>query len=116
MLAPLALSRCVTEHNSTECEEQVRFRSTRAKAPLMVEEKVKRVCLELMAPMVREFAKNIADMRERGATGADVADMLARVETDNRGKVDDAILDLIMAELRRVAQALESADRHNGIN
>ncbi len=59
--------------------------------------------------MVREFAKSVADKRERGATEADIAAMLDRVERDNRGKVDDAILEVIMAELRRIARASESA-------
>jgi hypothetical protein len=72
---------------------------------------IKRVCLDLMAPMVREFAKNIMEMRERGATEADLAAMLDRVETDNRGKVDDAILDVIMSELRRVVQSSGSGSQ-----
>jgi hypothetical protein len=71
----------------------------------MDQEEIKRICLELMAPMVREFAKSVADMRERGANEAEIAAILDRVEMDNRGKVDDAILGIIMTELRRVAQA-----------
>jgi hypothetical protein len=70
----------------------------------MEQEQIKRVCLELMAPMVREFTKAVAEMRQQGASEADIAVMLDKIEMDNRGTVEDAVLETIMSELRRVAQ------------
>jgi hypothetical protein len=61
----------------------------------MDQEQIKRICLEVMAPMVEEFAKEVAKMREEGATDADMAAMLDRVESDNRGEVDGAVLEVI---------------------
>jgi hypothetical protein len=57
-----------------------------------------------MAPMVREFTKAVAEMRQQGASEADIAVMLDKIEMDNRGTVEDAVLETIMSELRRVAQ------------
>jgi hypothetical protein len=70
----------------------------------MEQEQIKRVCLELMAPMVREFTKTVAGMPQQGASEADIAIMLDKIEMDNRGTVEDAVLETIMSELRRVAQ------------
>jgi hypothetical protein len=69
----------------------------------MNQAEIQRLCLELMAPMVREFTKTVAEMREQGASEADIAGVLDKVETGNRGKVEDALLDAMMSELRRVA-------------
>lgn len=59
--------------------------------------------LQLMQPMIREFHKTLIEMRERGQTETDIAAMLDTVEVENRGKVEDWILDAIMNELRLVA-------------
>lgn len=48
----------------------------------MNQDEIKRICLELMAPMVREFTKAVAEMREQGASDADIAAMLDMVETN----------------------------------
>jgi hypothetical protein len=69
----------------------------------MDQEQAKRVCLEFMAPMVREFTKTVGEMRRQGASEADIATMLDKIEMNNRGTVEDAVLDTIMSELRRVA-------------
>jgi hypothetical protein len=70
----------------------------------MDSEAIKRICSELMAPMVREFTKTVAEMRQQGASEADITATLDKVEAGNRGKVEDVILDEIMSELRRVAR------------
>jgi hypothetical protein len=67
------------------------------------QDEIKRICLQLMAPTVEEFAKTIAEMREQGASDADIATMLDMVESNNRGTVEDEILEVMMSELRRVA-------------
>jgi hypothetical protein len=59
--------------------------------------------LQLTQPMLREFNKTIIEMRERGQTEAEIADMLERIEVENRGKLDDWILDVMMSELRLAA-------------
>ena len=69
----------------------------------MDQEQAKRVCLEFMDPMVREFTKTVGEMRRQGASEADIATMLDKIEMNNRGTVEDAVLDTIMSELRRVA-------------
>ena len=55
--------------------------------------------------MVREFTRTVAEMREQGTSDADIAALLDRVESGNRGKVEDELSDTIMSELRRVARA-----------
>lgn len=59
--------------------------------------------LQLVQPMIREFHKTLIEMRERGQTETDIAAMLDKIEVENRGKVEDWILDAIMNELRLVA-------------
>ena len=60
--------------------------------------------LQLMQPMIREFHKTLIEMRERGQTETEIAAMLDKIEVENRGKVEDWILDAIMNELRLVAR------------
>ena len=59
--------------------------------------------LQLMQPMIREFHKTLIQMRERGQTEAVIAAMLKKIDVENRGKVEDWILDEIMSELRLAA-------------
>jgi hypothetical protein len=67
-------------------------------------ETIKRIARELMVPMVREFTKTIAEMREQGASEADITAMLDKVEANNRGKVEDTLLEEMMSALRQVAR------------
>ena len=60
--------------------------------------------LHLVQPMLREFNKTLIEMRDRGQTETEIAAMVDKVEVDNRGKVEDWILDAIMSELRLAAR------------
>ena len=60
--------------------------------------------MQLMQPMIREFHMTVIEMRERGQTEIEIAAMLDKIEVENRGKVDDWILDAIMSELRLTAR------------
>ena len=60
--------------------------------------------LQLMQPMIREFHKTLIEMRERGQTETEIAAMLDKIEVENRGKVEEWILDAIMSELRLTAR------------
>jgi hypothetical protein len=66
---------------------------------------IKRMALELMVPMVREFTKTVAEMREQGASEADITAMLDKVEANNRGKLEDTLLNEMMNVLRRAARS-----------
>jgi hypothetical protein len=59
--------------------------------------------LQLMQPMILEFHQTLIEMRERGQTELEIATMLGKIEGENRGKVEDWILDAIMSELRLAA-------------
>ena len=61
--------------------------------------------LQLMQPMIREFHMTVIEMRERGQTETEIAAMLDKIEVENRGKVEDWILDAIMSELRLAARS-----------
>ena len=61
--------------------------------------------MQLMQPMIREFHMTVIDMRERGQTETEIAAMLDKIEVENRGKVEDWILDAIMSELRLAARS-----------
>ena len=60
--------------------------------------------LQLMQPMIREFHKTLIEMRERGQTETEIVAMLDKIEVENRGKVEEWILDAIMSELRLTAR------------
>ena len=60
--------------------------------------------LQLMQPMIREFHMTVIEMREQGQTETEIAAMLDKIEMENRGKVEDWILDAIMSELRLTAR------------
>ena len=60
--------------------------------------------LQLMQPMFREFHRTLVEMRERGQTETEIATMLDKIEVENRGKVEDWILNAIMSELRLAAR------------
>ena len=60
--------------------------------------------LQLMQPMLREFHKTLIEMRERGQTETEIVAMLDKIEVENRGKVEEWILDAIMSELRLTAR------------
>ena len=59
--------------------------------------------LQLMQPMIREFHMTVIEMREQGQTETEIAAMLDKIEMENRGKVEDWILDAILSELRLTA-------------
>ena len=59
--------------------------------------------LQLMQPMISEFHKTLTEMRERGQTELEIIAMFEKIEVENRGKVEDWILDAIMSELRLAA-------------
>jgi hypothetical protein len=44
-------------------------------------------------------------MREQGASEADITAMLDKVEADNRGKLEDTLLNEMMSVLRRAARS-----------
>jgi hypothetical protein len=69
--------------------------------------------LQLMQPMLREFNKTLNEMRDRGQTETEIAAMLDKVEVDNRGKVEDWILDAIVSELRLAAKTPASKPKSN---
>ncbi len=56
-----------------------------------------------MQPMLREFSETLNEMRDQGQTDNEIASMLNRIELDNRGKVEEWVLDTMMSELRLVA-------------
>ena len=60
--------------------------------------------LQLMQPMIREFHMTVIEMRERGQTESEIIAMLDKIEVENRGKMEDSILDAIMSELRLTAR------------
>ena len=60
--------------------------------------------LQLMQPMIREFHMTVIEMREQGQTETEIAAMLDKIEVENRGKVEDWILDAIMSGLRLTAR------------
>lgn len=60
--------------------------------------------LQLMQPMIREFHMTVIEMRERGQTESEITAMLDKIEVENRGKMEDWILDAIMSELRLTAR------------
>ena len=68
-----------------------------------MDEAQRQFVLQLMQPMVREFHKTLIEMRERGQTELEIVAMFEKIEVENRGKVEDWILDAIMSELRLAA-------------
>ena len=60
--------------------------------------------LQLMQPIIREFHMTVIEMRERGQTESEITAMLDKIEVENRGKMEDWILDAIMSELRLTAR------------
>ena len=46
----------------------------------------------------------VIEMREQGQTETEIAAMLDKIEMENRGKVEDSILDAILSELRLTAR------------
>lgn len=69
-----------------------------------MDETRRQFALQLMQPMIREFHMTVIEMRERGQTETEIAAMLDKIEVENRGKVEDWILDAIMSELRLTAR------------
>jgi len=53
--------------------------------------------------MLCEFNKTLNEMRDRGQTDTEIAAMLDQIESDNRGKLEEWILDVMMIELRLAA-------------
>jgi len=68
--------------------------------------------LQLMQPMLHEFNKTLTEMRDRGQTETEIAAMLEKIEIENRGKMEDWILDDIMNELTLTARATQSQKSH----
>jgi hypothetical protein len=69
-----------------------------------MDETSRQFVLQLMQPVIREFHMTLIEMRERGQTETEIAAMLDKIEVENRGKVEDWILDAIMSELRLTAR------------
>ena len=69
-----------------------------------MDETGRKFALQLMQPMIREFHMTVIEMREQGQTETEIAAMLDKIEVENRGKVEDWILDAIMSELRLTAR------------
>ncbi|MGH6735315.1 MAG: hypothetical protein ACRECX_04450 [Methyloceanibacter sp.] len=65
-----------------------------------------------MQPMLCEFNKALNEMRDRGQTDTEIAAMLDQIELENRGKVEEWILDAMMSELRLVA-GLQPTNLHD---
>jgi len=68
-----------------------------------MDETSRQFILQLMQPMLLEFHKTLIEMRERGQTELEIVAMFEKIEVENRGKVEDWILDAIMSELRLAA-------------
>jgi hypothetical protein len=49
-----------------------------------MDESRRQFVLQLMRPMLREFNKTLIEMRERGQAEAEIANMLDRIEVENR--------------------------------
>lgn len=60
----------------------------------------------LLEPIVKEFAKEIALQRARGATESDIQTMLDRVEFTNRPVMDPDQFQFVMTMFREAAQAV----------
>jgi hypothetical protein len=69
-----------------------------------MDETCRQFVLQLMQPMLRDFNKALTEMRDRGQTETEIADMLDKIEVDNRGKIEGWLLDNIMSELRLAAK------------
>ena len=69
-----------------------------------MDETGRKFVLQLMQPMIREFHMTVIEMREQGQTETEIAAMLDKIEMENRGKVEDWILDAILSELRLTAR------------
>lgn len=69
-----------------------------------MDETRRQFALQLMQPMIREFHMTVIEMRERGQTESEITAMLDKIEVENRGKMEDWILDAIMSELRLTAR------------
>ena len=60
----------------------------------------------MLEPIVKEFAKEMASQRARGATEADIQLMLERVELTNQPVMDPDLFQFVMAMFREAAQAV----------
>ncbi len=78
-----------------------------------MDETCRQFVLQLMRPMLCEFNKTLNDMRDRGQTDTEIAAMLDQIESDNRGKVEESILDVMMSELRLVAGLQPKTNLHD---
>jgi hypothetical protein len=90
---------------SISLNRSIEHASEGAESSQLMEETRKQFVLQLMQPMLREFNKTLIEMRDRGQTETEIAGMLDKIEVDNRGKVEDWILDDIMSELRLATRA-----------
>jgi len=77
-----------------------------------MDETSRQFVLQLMQPMLHEFNKTLTEMRDRGQTETEIAAMLEKIEIENRGKMEDWILDDIMNELTLTARATQSQKSH----
>ena len=69
----------------------------------VMDENCRQFVLQLMQPMLREFKKTLSEMRDRGQTDTEIAAMLDKIESDNRGEVEKWLLDAMISELRLTA-------------
>jgi hypothetical protein len=68
-----------------------------------MDETSKQFVLQLMQPMLSEFNKTLKEMRDQGQPDTEIAAVLDKIASDNRGTLEEWILDVMMSELRRVA-------------
>jgi hypothetical protein len=68
--------------------------------------------LQLMQPMLHEFNKTLNEMRDRGQADTEIVAMLDKIESDNRGKLEEWMLDAMMSELRLAAGVPPKPNRH----
>jgi hypothetical protein len=69
--------------------------------------------LQLMQPMLSEFNKTLKEMRDRGQPETEIAAILDKIESANRGTLEEWILDVMMSELRRVAGIQPKTNLHD---
>jgi hypothetical protein len=70
----------------------------------MDQEEARRFARRMLAPMVAEFKREVAQQRANGASEADIEEMLARIESSNRSVMDADQLAYFMEQFREAAR------------
>jgi hypothetical protein len=71
-----------------------------------MDEEARRFARRMLAPIVTEFKREVAQQRANGATEADIEAMLDRIESVNRPVMDADQLEYFMELFREAARAL----------